>query len=98
MSSGQQTLTAKVKNRLVDQGILFLEAFHREFAKNKKSPQTEFCRGEVSGWRQTLRSGYGTAVANEIVELTRRKTNLSIPHCGDPTDDGYLGLDSGADS
>ena len=81
----------------MEQGAFLLKAFHQEFAKDKRSRQTEFWRGELAGWRNTVHSIYGAAVAQDIIDRARHQTNLPVSHCGEPTDDGYLGFDSAAD-
>jgi hypothetical protein len=97
MGPTRQPLDAEATNRLVKHGAFLLKVFHREFTKDNTSRQTEFSRGEFAGWRATLRLLYGAAQADRITGAARKRASLPIPHCGEPTNDGYLGIDPGAE-
>ncbi|MGH9433105.1 MAG: hypothetical protein ACRD3T_16360 [Terriglobia bacterium] len=85
------------RDRLVEQGIFLLKAFHDEFTKDASGRETEFWRGELAGWRHTLERIYGEGATHNIIDLVRHGANLPIPHAGTPAGDGYLGIDLEAD-
>ena len=69
---------AETINRLVEQGELLLKAFHAEFEKDPAGNETEFLRGDLAGWRDTLHTLYHDC-AEEIVDRVHAKTCLALP-------------------
>ena len=65
-------------NRLVAQGEFLLRSFHAEYEKDPVGCQTEFLRGDLAGWRDTLHTLYHDC-AEEIVDRVLAKTHLAIP-------------------
>ena len=65
-------------DRLVEQGIDFVKAFHIEYEKNPTGPEAQFLRGEFSGWRSTLHTEYHDR-AEEIVARVIAESCLPIP-------------------
>jgi hypothetical protein len=49
---------AETIHRLVEQGELLLKTFHSEYTKDAAGVETEFARGELTGWRNTLHTVY----------------------------------------
>ena len=45
---------AETIDRLVEQGALLLQVFHAECVKNPTGCDTDFLRGEFTGWRSTI--------------------------------------------
>ena len=85
-------------NRLVQQGKFLLKAFHEEYAKDRTGRDTEFYRGNITGWRLTLQAFFPD-FAEQVIDRARSESGLAIPHSGQLAKDGsgYLGFDSGAD-
>jgi len=85
--------------RLIKEGAFLLKVFHDEFAKDKTGRETEYWRGQLAGWRHALDSSFGESVAHSILELVRKRTTLTVPHCGPLSKDltGYLGTDMEAE-
>jgi len=84
----------------VEQGAYLLKTFHEEHEKNPTGRETEFCRGEIAGFRNALTNLSGTLgrqFVAHILDRVRQRTGLKIPHSGQLTPDGYLGFDSGMD-
>jgi hypothetical protein len=50
---------AETINRLVKQGEFLLKTFHAEYEKDPAGHETEFLRGELAGWRDTLHKATG---------------------------------------
>ena len=69
---------AETINRLVAQGEFLLETFHAEYEKDPAGYETEFLRGDLAGWRNTLHTLYHDC-AEEIVDRVLAKTCLAIP-------------------
>lgn len=69
---------AETINRLVAQGAFLLKSFHAEYKKDPARFQTEFLRGDLAGWRDTLHTLYHDC-AEEIVDRVVAKTHLAIP-------------------
>lgn len=69
---------AETINRLVEQGEFLLKSFYDEHGKDPAGMETEFARGELMGWRNTLHTLY-REYAEEIVNRVVTRTRLSIP-------------------
>ena len=69
---------AETITRLVAQGESLLKSFHAEYEKDPAGYQTEFLRGDLAGWRDTLHTLYHDC-AEEIVDRVVAKTCLAIP-------------------
>ena len=69
---------AETINRLVEQGEFLLKSFHDEHQKDPAGVETEFARGEVTGWRTTLHTLYRD-YAEDVVNRVLAKTGLTIP-------------------
>ena len=69
---------AETLNRLVNQGEFILKTYHAEHEKDPAGDETEFLRGNLAGWRETLQTLYHDD-AEEIVERVAAKTHLDVP-------------------
>jgi hypothetical protein len=69
---------AETLDRLVAQGEFLLKTFHAEYEKDPAGYETEFLRGDLAGWRNTLHTLYHDC-AEEIVDRVLAKTCLAIP-------------------
>jgi hypothetical protein len=69
---------AETINRLVKQGEFILKTYHAEYEKDPAGHKTEFLRGNLAGWRETLHTLYHDG-AEEIVERVVAKTRLDVP-------------------
>ena len=65
-------------NRLVTQGEFILKTYHAEHEKDPAGDESEFLRGNLAGWRETLHTLYHDD-AEEIVERVAAKTHLDVP-------------------
>lgn len=75
---------AETINRLVEQGEVLLKTFYVEHEKDPGSWNTEFLRGELTGWRSTLHTLYHD-YAEDIVTRVVARTHLTIPDGGLPS-------------
>jgi hypothetical protein len=83
---------------LVDQSSFSLTTYHAECGKNAASRETEFWRGNISGFRYAVGEIYGREVIHGVLEDVRTNTGLEIPHVGELDAQGkFLGPDSEAD-
>ena len=69
---------AETIDRLVTQGEFLLKTFHAEYEKECAGYKTEFWRGNLAGWRDTLHTLYHDG-AEEIVDRVVAKTCFAIP-------------------
>ena len=69
---------AETINRLVAQGECLLKSFHAEYEKDPAGYETEFLRGDLAGWRDTLHTLYHDC-AEEIVDRVLANTCLAMP-------------------
>jgi hypothetical protein len=69
---------AETINCLVKQGEFLLKSFHAAYEKDPAGYETEFLRGDLAGWRDTLHTLYHDS-AEEIVDRVLAKTCLAIP-------------------
>ncbi|MGA8762287.1 MAG: hypothetical protein WB562_05300 [Candidatus Sulfotelmatobacter sp.] len=69
---------AETINRLVEQGEFLLKSFHAEQEKDPAGLETEFARGELTGWRSTLHTLYRD-YAEDVVNRVLTRTRLTIP-------------------
>jgi hypothetical protein len=69
---------AETIHRLVEQGEFLLKSFHDEYEKDPAGMETEFARGELTGWRSTLHTLYRD-YAEDIVNRVVVRTRLTIP-------------------
>ena len=69
---------AETIHRLVEQGELLLKTFHSEYTKDAAGVETEFARGELTGWRNTLHTVYHDR-AEDIINRVVPRTCLPIP-------------------
>ena len=67
---------AETINRLVAQGECLLKSFHAEYEKDPAGYETEFLRGDLAGWRDTLHTLYHDC-AEEIVDRVLANTCLA---------------------
>ena len=70
---------AETIHRLVEQGELLVKTFHSEYEKDAAGAETDFARGELTGWRNTLHTVYHDR-AEDIVKRVVTSTRLPIPH------------------
>jgi len=82
--------------RLAKQGEFLLKVFHACYAKDQVGRETEFWRGKIAGWKQTLVTCYGASTAEQIILRASEIANLPVPHSGTlaPDGSGYEGFDS----
>lgn len=98
MTSKQAGVDPKIMDRLVSQGAFLLKTFHQEASKNSTSRETEFWRGNLTGFRHTVESVYGQSAMSELLSRVRQSTSLKIPHAGQMDAAGdYLGFASECD-
>ncbi|HWX94883.1 MAG TPA: hypothetical protein VNY29_19885 [Terriglobales bacterium] len=69
-------------DRLTQQLVWFLKAFHEERQKSGSSRETEFWRGNFAGMKRAMFAIYGEVVKDGVLDRLRRTTNLPIPHRG----------------
>jgi len=69
---------AETINRLVEQGEFLLKSFHDEHRKDPSGVETEFARGELIGWRNTLHTLFRDC-AEDIVSRVVTRTRLQVP-------------------
>jgi hypothetical protein len=69
---------AETINRLVEQGELLLKTFYVDHEKDPAGWNSEFVRGELTGWRSTLHTLYRD-YAEDIVARVVARTRLTIP-------------------
>jgi len=83
---------------LVEQSSFLLKTYPGECDKNAASRETEFWRGNLSGFRFAVREIYGRDVIHKILQDVRKNTGLDIPPIGELDSQGkFLGTDSDAD-
>jgi hypothetical protein len=88
---------ADTVGHLLGKVTVLLSNYHAECEKNAASRETEFWRGNLSGFRFALGEIYGEGVIHEVLEDARKKTGLGIPPAGRLDSDGkFLGADSEA--
>jgi hypothetical protein len=89
---------AKIVGHLAKKSSFLLQSYHAECDKNAASRETEFWRGNLSGFRYAVEEIYGQDVLHEILEDVRKNTGLNIPPIGELDSTGkFLGTDSDAD-
>jgi hypothetical protein len=89
---------AETVDRLTEQLVWFLKAFHEEQQKSGSSRETEFWRGNFVGMKRAVFAIYGETVKDDVLERPRQTTNLPIPHRGPLSSTGIPeGFDSDAD-
>jgi hypothetical protein len=93
----QQLDESEVK-RLATYGATLLKRFHQEYENNPESRDTEYVRGQVTGFRHLLDFIYGRRQTELIVEAASCEAGYTVPPAGPMTEDGkgYYGFDSGA--
>ena len=69
---------AETINRLIEQGVVLLRAYHAEYGSEPAGPEAEFLRGDITGWRNTLHTLYHDS-AEEIVGRVGTRTGLPFP-------------------
>jgi hypothetical protein len=84
--------------RLAAHGAILLKRFHEEYEKDPENRDTEYQRGQVTGYRHLLDSIYGERQSRQIVEAASSEAGYTIPPAGPMTEDGkgYYGFDSGS--
>ena len=94
----RQTPTLEITGQLVKRGSFLLRAYHTECHKSAASRETEFWRGNLSGFRYAVGEMYGQEVIHEVLQDIRKSTALEIPPIGEMNSEGkFLGCDSDAD-
>jgi hypothetical protein len=82
---------------LLEKASFLLTNYHAECDKNAASRETEFWRGNLSGFRFAVGEIYGEDVIHGVLEDARKNTGLGIPPAGKLDSDGkFLGADSEA--
>ena len=99
MSLNPSFANAETVDRLTQQLVWFLKAFHEERQKSGSSRETEFWRGNFAGMKRAIFAIYGEDVKDDVLNRLRRDTNLPIPHRGLLSVTGVPeGFDGDADS
>jgi hypothetical protein len=94
----RRTPSTETVTHLTDQSSFLLKTYHAECNKNAASRETEFWRGNLSGFRYAVGEIYGTEVIHGVLEDVRKSTGLEIPPIGELDGQGkFLGPDSEAD-
>jgi hypothetical protein len=89
---------AETVGHLLEKASFLLSNYHAECDKNAASRETEFWRGNLSGFRFAVLEIYGEDVIHTVLENARKDTGLGIPPIGRLDSNGkFLGLDSEAD-
>src|ERR1700722_20047614 len=83
---------------LVEQASFLLTTYHAECHKSAASRETEFWRGNISGFRYAIGQIYGEDVVHGVLLDVREKTGLEVPPIGELDSEGkFLGTDPEAD-
>ena|ERR1700722_12048085 len=94
----RQTVSLEITSHLVKRGTFLLKAYHAECDKSAASRETEFWRGNLSGFRYAVGEMYGQEAIHEVLENIRKITDLEIPPMGEMNSEGkFLGADADAD-
>lgn len=89
---------AETINHLLDRVSLLLKTYHAECHRSAASRETEFWRGNISGFRYAVEEIYGQDVIHGVLEDARKNSGLDIPPIGELDSQGkFLGTDSEAD-
>lgn len=98
MGGSKQQLNADEAKRLASYGAELLKRFHQEYEKDRTHRDTEYARGQVTGYRYLLDFMYGRRQTEAIVDAASREARYTVPHAGPMTEDGegYYGFDSGS--
>ena len=98
MGGLKRQLDADEAKRLASYGAGLLRTFHQEYEKDPTHRDTEYRRGQVTGYRHLLDFMYGRRQAEMIIDAASREAGYTVPHAGLMTEDGegYYGFDSGA--
>jgi hypothetical protein len=89
---------AEIIGNLTGQASFLLTTYHAECNKNAASRETEFWRGNISGFRYAVGEIYGREVTHGVLDDVRKNTGLEIPPIGELDAQGkFLGPDSEAD-
>jgi hypothetical protein len=84
-------------DHLLERASLLLTNYHAECNKSAASRETEFWRGNLSGFRFAVGEIYGEDVIHGVLEDARKNTGLGVPPAGRLDSDGkFLGPDSEA--
>ena len=90
--------TRETISHLIDHVSFLLRTYHAECKRSAGSRETEFWRGNISGFRSAVGEIYGDDVVHEVLEDVRKKIGLQIPPAGELDAQGkFLGPDSEAD-
>ncbi len=98
IGGSRRQLDADEAKRLASYGAELLKRFHQEYEKDPTHRDTEYARGQVTGYRHLLDFMYGRRQTEMIVDMASRDAGYTVPHAGPMTEDGggYYGFDSGA--
>jgi hypothetical protein len=82
---------------LLAEASFLLTSYHSECERNAASRETEFWRGNLSGFRFAVGEIYGDAVIHTVLEQARKNTGFGIPPAGRLDSHGkFLGADAEA--
>lgn len=98
MGGLKRQLDADEAKRIASYGAELLKRFHQEYEKDPTHRETEYARGQVTGYRRLLAFIFGRRETEMIVDAASREAGYTVPHAGPMTEDGegYYGFDSGA--
>jgi hypothetical protein len=78
MAPNSSFASAETVDRLTQQLVWFLTAFHEERQKSGSSRAAEFWRGNFAGMKRAMFAIYGEAVKDDVMGRLRRTTSLPI--------------------
>ena len=78
MATNPGSADSEAVDRLTQQLVWFLKAFHEEQQKSGTSRETEFWRGNFAGMKRAMLAIYGEAVKDDVLDRLRQTTNLLI--------------------
>ena len=94
----RRSLNTETVGHLVSQVSFLLNTYHAESHKNAASRETEFWRGNISGFRYAVGEIYGQDAVHGVLEDARKSTGLEVPPIGGLDPQGkFVGPDSEAD-
>jgi hypothetical protein len=89
---------AETIGHLAAKASFLLKTYHAECHRSAASRETEFWRGNISGFRYAIGEIYGHDVIHGVLLDVRKNTGLEVPPIGELDSEGkFLGVDPEAD-